>query len=385
MINYISDTAINLPKSGIREFFDIAKQVEGVISLSVGEPDFDTPWKIKEECIDAINNNKTFYTENLGILPLREAICEYTKDSINVQYNPINEVMITVGASQAIDLIIRTTINPNDEVILLTPCYVMYEPCVLLQGGKPVYIELKQENEFKLLKEDLLGAISDKTKLIIINYPSNPTGGVMSYDDYKELVDIIKEKGILVISDEIYAELQYEGKHCSLAQFEEIKDQVLIVNGFSKAYAMTGYRLGYILGNKDIIDVMCRIHQYTIMNPTTSSQYAGVVAIRECKEDIINMRNEFLSRRNYLVNSLNRIGLKCHMPKGAFYVFASIKDTNMTSYDFCLNLVNKEKIAIVPGSAFGKNGEGYVRISYAYSLNELMFAVNAIERFMKSL
>ena len=380
-----SKNAINIPKSGIREFFDIAKEVEGVISLSVGEPDFDTPWKIKEECIDAINSNKTFYTDNLGILPLREAICEYTRNSLGITYNPKNEVLITVGASEAIDLIMRATLNPGDEVILLTPCYVMYEPCVLLQGAKPVYIELKQENEYKLLKVDLLNAITPKTKLLIVNYPSNPTGGIMSQDDYKELIDVIKENNILVVSDEIYAELQYEGQHCSLAQFEEIRNQILIVNGFSKAYAMTGYRLGYILGNPEIIGLMCTIHQYTIMNPTTSSQYAGVVAIKECQENIVTMRNEFKLRRNYLVNNLNRLGLKCHMPNGAFYVFASIKSTNMSSYEFCLNLVKKEKIAVVPGSAFGKSGEGYIRISYAYSLKKLKFAVEALERFMNAI
>ena len=380
-----SKNAINIPKSGIREFFDIAKEVEGVISLSVGEPDFDTPWKIKEECIDAINSNKTFYTDNLGILPLREAICEYTRNSLGITYNPKNEVLITVGASEAIDLIMRATLNPGDEVILLTPCYVMYEPCVLLQGAKPVYIELKQENEYKLLKVDLLNAITSKTKLLIVNYPSNPTGGIMSQDDYKELIDVIKENNILVVSDEIYAELQYEGQHCSLAQFEEIRNQILIVNGFSKAYAMTGYRLGYILGNPEIIGLMCTIHQYTIMNPTTSSQYAGVVAIKECQENIVTMRNEFKLRRNYLVNNLNRLGLKCHMPNGAFYVFASIKSTNMSSYEFCLNLVKKEKIAVVPGSAFGKSGEGYIRISYAYSLKKLKFAVEALERFMNAI
>ena len=380
-----SKNAINIPKSGIREFFDIAKEVEGVISLSVGEPDFDTPWKIKEECIDAINSNKTFYTDNLGILPLREAICEYTRNSLGITYNPKNEVLITVGASEAIDLIMRATLNPGDEVILLTPCYVMYEPCVLLQGAKPVYIELKQENEYKLLKVDLLNAITSKTKLLIVNYPSNPTGGIMSQDDYKELIDVIKENNILVVSDEIYAEIQYEGQHCSLAQFEEIRNQILIVNGFSKAYAMTGYRLGYILGNPEIIGLMCTIHQYTIMNPATSSQYAGVVAIKECQENIVTMRNEFKLRRNYLVNNLNRLGLKCHMPNGAFYVFASIKSTNMSSYEFCLNLVKKEKIAVVPGSAFGKSGEGYIRISYAYSLKKLKFAVEALERFMNAI
>ena len=385
MRNYCSNNALKVPKSELREFFEIAKSVENIISLSVGEPDFETPWRIKEECINSINSNKTYYTESLGILPLREAICQYTYDSLGINYNPHDQVLVTVGASEAVDLIIRTTINQGDEVILLAPSYVMYEPCVILQGGVPVFVELKQENEFKLLKEDLVKAITDKTKIIIMNYPSNPTGGIMTNDDYKEIVDIIKENNILVISDEIYAELQYEGKHCSLAQFAEIKDQVLIVNGFSKAYAMTGYRLGYILGNKELIDLMCLIHQYTIMNPTTSSQYAGVVAIKECQNDIVNMRNEFMLRRNYLVNNLNRIGLHCHMPKGAFYVFASIKNTGMTSYDFCLNLVKKEKVAIVPGTAFGQSGEGYVRISYAYSLKELKFGVEAIERFMSSL
>lgn len=382
---YLSDNVKQIPKSGIREFFDIAKRVEGVISLSVGEPDFPTPWHIKEEAIHAIEHNKTFYTENLGIVKLREGICNYLEKKIKVKYNPSNNVLVTVGASEAIDVAMRALVNPGDEVILLTPCYVMYEPCVRLCGATPIFINLKEENDFKLTVEELKNAITDKTKLILINYPSNPTGGVMGKEDYDKLIPIIKETGIIVMSDEIYCELQYEGEHVSLSQYDEIKNQILIVNGFSKAYAMTGYRLGYIVGHEVLIAAMCKIHQYTIMNPTTSSQYAAVQAINYGADDIAYMKEEFLKRRNFIVNNLNRIGLTCPMPKGAFYVFPSIKISGLSSYDFCIKLVNQEKLAVVPGSAFGASGEGHIRISYAYSIEEIKEAIIRIERFMKSL
>ncbi len=382
MKHLLSENVKKIPKSGIREFFDIAKKVEGVISLSVGEPDFNTPWRIKQAAIDSIESNKTFYTENLGILPLREAIVKYTKDLLDIEYDKEKNVIATVGASQAIDLIMRSTVNPGDEVIILTPCYVMYEPCIQLCGAKTVRIELKEEDEFKLTYEALKAAITPKTKLILLNFPSNPTGGVMYKEDYDKLIELFENFDGIIISDEIYAELLYEGKHVSLAQYPTLKDKVVIVNGFSKAYAMTGYRLGYILAHEDIIEAVCKVHQYTIMNPTTSSQYAGVVALNEGDDDIKRMKDEFEKRRNYLVNNLNRIGLTCHMPKGAFYVFPSIKKSNLSSYDFCLKLVNEEKIAVVPGSAFGTNGEGYIRISYAYSLDELKEAIKRIERFM---
>lgn len=385
MKHLLSETVKDIPKSGIREFFDIAKKVEGVISLSVGEPDFHTPLQIKQAAIDAISDSKTFYTENLGIVPLREAIAKYTKDSLGVSYDPSNEVIVTVGASQAIDLIMRTVLNPNDEVILLSPCYVMYEPCVRLCGAKPVHIILKEENDFKLTYDDLKNAITDKTKLILINYPSNPTGGVMTKEDYDKLIPLFEKHDLAIITDEIYAELLYEGVHVSLAQYPSIKDKVLIVNGFSKAYAMTGYRIGYVLGNKDIIEAMCKIHQYTIMNVTTSSQYAALAAMEYSYDDVERMRDDFLKRRNYLVNNLNRIGLKCPMPKGAFYVFPSIKSTGLTSYEFCIRLVNEEKIAVVPGNAFGESGEGHIRISYAYSINELKEAIIRIEKFINKL
>lgn len=383
--DYLSEKAKIIPKSGIREFFDIAKKVEGVISLSVGEPDFQTPWHIKEEAIYAIEKGNTFYTESLGLKKLREGITSYMKRSLDLDYDAETNVLVTVGASEAVDVTMRALVNPGEEVILLAPCYVMYEPCIKLCGAVPVVIDLKEENEFKLTKEDLLSAITDKTKLILINFPSNPTGGVMTKEDYDELVPIFKEKGILILSDEIYAELLYEGTHVSLAQYPEIKDQVLIVNGFSKAYAMTGYRLGYIVGHEVFIAAMCKIHQYTIMNPTTSSQYAAIQAINHGDADTKMMREEFMKRRNFLVNNLNRIGLNCPMPKGAFYVFPSIKSTGMTSYEFCIKLVNQEKLAVVPGSAFGASGEGHIRISYAYSVEELKEAVERIERFIQSL
>ncbi len=371
--------------SGIRKFFDIASTKEGVISLGVGEPDFITPYHIREAAMYAIKNGKTFYTANLGLLELRQEICNYYLRKFNLAYNPETECLVTVGGSEAIDIVLRAILNEGDEVILPTPSYVAYAPIVELSKGKVIEVTMKEENGFKLKKEELLKAISPKTKALIINFPSNPTGGIMEYEDYLEIAQIIKENNILVISDEIYAELTYDKKHVSIANIPGLRENTIIINGFSKAYSMTGYRIGYILAANELVKMFNKIHQYTIMCATTSSQFAAIAAAKNGDKDIVEMYTSFKQRRNYIVKELNRIGLKTHMPEGAFYVFPSIKSTKMTSNEFCEALLDKENLALVPGSAFGKDGEGYVRISYAYSLEEIKEAITRLERFLNSL
>lgn len=371
-----------LKPSGIRKFFDIASTKKDVISLGVGEPDFITPWHIREAAIHAIEKGRTFYTGNKGLLKLREAICDYYKRRFNISYDPETEAMVTVGGSEAIDIALRTLCKEGDEVILPTPAYVAYEAVIEMCGAKAVEIELKEEDRFKLMPEDLKKAITEKTKAIILNYPGNPTGGVMTYEDYQKIVPILKEHNIFVISDEIYAELTYTGKHCSIASFDEIKDRVIIINGFSKAYSMTGYRIGYILAHEELITMFNKIHQYTIMCATTSSQYAAIEAAYNGDEDIAKMYESFRMRRNFIVKQINEIGLKTHMPEGAFYIFPSIKSTGMTSQEFCEKLLEQENLALVPGDAFGKAGEGFVRISYAYSLDEIKAAIEKLKHFL---
>lgn len=380
----LNPLVVNCPPSGIRKFFDLARTVEGVISLGVGEPDFATPWDIREEAIYTIEKAKTFYTPNQGLPELRDEICNYVKRRFDLNYEREN-VLVTVGGSEAIDIIFRTILQEEDEVIVLTPGYVAYEPCVRLAHGKPVCVELKEENEFRLVKEDLEKAITPKTKAILMNFPSNPTGGIMSHEDYEKIVPIIKENGLYVISDEIYAELTYTGKHSSIASFDEIKDHVFVINGFSKAFSMTGWRLGYILADAALIALLNKVHQYTIMCAPTVSQYAGIVALKRCDEEVVRMKQAFEQRRNFLVNSLNAIGLKTCFPKGAFYVFPSIESTGLTSEEFCERLLNEQKVACVPGTAFGKEGEGFIRISYAYSIEQIKEAVNRIGLFLKDL
>ena len=368
--------------SGIRKFFDIAATKKGVISLGVGEPDFITPWHIREAAIHAIEKGRTFYTGNKGLPVLRQAICDYYKRRFNLEYDPEDNVIVTVGGSEGIDIVLRTLCSPGDEVILPTPAYVAYSAIIEMCGAKVVEIELKEEDEFKLTAQALKQAISDKTKAVILNFPGNPTGGIMSHDDYAKIVPIIKENNIFAITDEIYAELTYEGKHCSIASFDEIKDQTIIINGFSKAYSMTGYRIGYLLAHKDLVSMFNKVHQYTIMCATTSSQYAAIEAAYNGDDDIAEMFESFKMRRNYIVKEINRIGLKTHMPQGAFYVFPSIETTGMSSEKFCEELLEKENLALVPGSAFGKAGEGFVRISYAYSLDEIKAAIEKLEHFL---
>lgn len=382
---YLNKLIQEIPPSGIRKFFDLANEMEGVVSLGVGEPDFETPWHIREQAIYAIKSGKTFYTSNVGLPELRKEICKYYQRRFNLSYQWDKNCMVTVGGSEAIDLAMRTILDPGDEVIILQPGYVAYEPCVRLAGGVPVIIELKEENQFKLTLDELKKAITPKTKMLFVNFPGNPTGGVMKKEDYEKLIPVIKENGLVVLTDEIYAELSYGDKFCSIASFEEIKEQVIVINGFSKAYSMTGWRVGYLLADEDIIKSMNKIHQYCIMCPTTISQYAAVEAAARGDNDCDMHRESFEGRRNFIVNGLNRIGLKCHLPEGAFYVFPSIRSTGLGSDEFCERLINDQKVAVVPGTAFGKCGEGYVRISYAYSIDEIKIALERMEKFLQSL
>jgi len=374
----------NIKPSGIRKFFDIAATRKNVVSLGVGEPDFITPWHIREAAIYAIEKGRTFYTGNKGLPALRKGICDYYRRRFNVSYEPEDNVIVTVGGSEAIDIVLRTILKPGDEVILPTPAYVAYRAIIEMAGGKVVEVELKEEDRFKLTARDFEKAVTDKTKAVILNFPGNPTGGVMSREDYARIVPIIKKHNIFAITDEIYAELTYEGTHCSIAEYEEIKDQTIVINGFSKAYSMTGYRVGYILAHKDLIDMIVKIHQYTIMCATTSSQYAAIEAVNNGDADIERMAESFRQRRNFIVKELNRIGLKTHMPEGAFYVFPSIKISGLGSEEFCEKLLDQENLALVPGNAFGQAGEGYVRISYAYSLDEIKTAIEKLEHFINN-
>ncbi len=379
----ISKTVEALKPSGIRRFFDLANTMEGVISLGVGEPDFSTPWHVCEEAIQSMADGRTHYTANKGLLELREEIAKFHSEHYNQNYDPKTEILVTVGGSEAIDLSMRALLNPGDEVIVMDPNYVAYEPAIRLAGGVCVPIVLTRENEFKLKADDLKKAITDKTKAMIINYPSNPTGGVMTEADYREILPIIQESGIYVVSDEIYAELSFDQAFASLSQFEEVRDQILVINGFSKAYAMTGWRLGYILANPTITKALTKIHQYVIMSASTPAQYAAIEALRNGYDDVILMREEYLNRRNLLVNSLNRMGLNTPMPHGTFYVFADIRPYGLSSEEFCNELLNQEKVACVPGDAFGPHGQGFIRISYAYSLNHIKEACVRIEHFLQ--
>ena len=381
----LNDTVREIPPSGIRKFFDLANQMEGVISLGVGEPDFDTPWKLREAAIYSIEQGKTFYTANQGLVELRKEICRYQKRRFGLDYCYDKECIVTVGGSEAIDLAFRAIINPGDEVILLQPSYVAYTPGVALAGGKVVNIELKEDNEFKLTPELLEAAITPKTKAILLNYPSNPTGGFMTREDYEKIVSIIKKHEIIVITDEIYAELSYEQKFCSIAAFDEIKDQVILVSGYSKAYAMTGWRLGYVLANEVLTKAMNKIHQYVIMSAPTGAQYGAIEAMRHCDNEIEEMRKAYMLRRNYIVKAFNDLGLHTFTPQGAFYVFPCIKSTGMTSDQFCEELLKDQLVACVPGTAFGEAGEGFIRVSYAYSIEQIKEATSRIKKFLDKL
>lgn len=380
---FLSEKVQTIKPSGIRKFFDLASQIEGVISLGVGEPDFDTPWHIREAAIYSIEEGRTHYTANQGLLELREEIVAYVKRRFNLDYDANDNVIVTVGGSEAIDIAMRSLVDPGDEVILMEPCYVAYTPSVELCGAVPVHIQLEHKDEFKLTPEKLEAAITPKTKLMMLNFPCNPTGGVMTKEDYEKLVPIIKKHELIVISDEIYAELTYDGEFCSLASFPEIKDQVIIVNGFSKAFAMTGWRLGYTLANKTFTNAMNKIHQYIIMSAPTAAQWGAIEGLHNGDVHVAEMKDAYEARRNFITKGFNRIGLPTHLPHGAFYIFPDIRSTGLSSDEFCERLLEEEKVACVPGTAFGAAGEGFIRVSYAYSIEHIKEAIERIDHFLE--
>ncbi len=384
MKNMLAERIVGIRPSGIRKFFDLVSEMDDpdVISLGVGEPDFDTPWHIREEGIYSLERGRTFYTSNSGLKDLRNEICNYLKRMYQVEYDPDTEVMVTVGGSEAIDIGLRAVLNPGDEVIIPQPSYVSYEPCTILAGGKPVILELQEKNEFRLTKEELLAAITPKTKVLILPFPNNPTGSVLRREDLEDIAGVCVEKDILVMSDEIYSELTYGAKHVTIASLPGMQERTILINGFSKAYAMTGWRLGYACAPHVILEQMLKIHQFAIMCAPTTSQYAAVSALKNGDKDVEEMRISYNQRRRFLVHTFRKMGLKCFEPFGAFYVFPSIKELGMTSDEFAMELLNREKVAVVPGTAFGDCGEGFLRISYAYSLDELKHATDRIARFV---
>ena len=382
MRNPLSQTIVNIKPSGIRKFFDIVSEMKDAISLGVGEPDFDTPWHIRDEGIYSLEKGRTFYTSNAGLMELKEEISNYLDRRCHVHYNPKNEIIVTVGGSEGIDIAMRAMLDPGDEVLIPQPSYVSYEPCCLLAGGKPVIIELKAENEFRLTKQELLDAITDKTKLLVLPFPNNPTGAIMEKEDLEAIAEVIIEKDIFVLSDEIYSELSYKGDHVSITTIPGMRERTILINGFSKAYAMTGWRLGYACGPKEIIEQMVKIHQFAIMCAPTTSQYAAVEAMRNGDEDVAKMREAYNQRRRFLMHAFKEMGLECFEPYGAFYVFPCIKEFGMTSEEFATRFLEEEKVAVVPGTAFGDCGEGFLRISYAYSLDNLKIALNRMANFV---
>lgn len=382
MRNPLSKKVVAIEPSGIRKFFDLVSEMKDAISLGVGEPDFDTPWHIREEGIYSLEKGRTFYTSNAGLKELKMEIAEYLKRRCGISYHYENEIMVTVGGSEAIDLALRAMLDPGDEVLLPMPSYVSYLPCVTLADGVPVTIELKEENQFKLTKEDLLAHITDKTKILVMPFPNNPTGAIMTREDLQDIVDIVIAKDLFVISDEIYSELTYEGDHVSIASFPGMRERTVVINGFSKAYAMTGWRMGYAAASELILNQMLKIHQFAIMCAPTTSQYAAVEALRNGDDDVERMRQAYDQRRRFLLHELRRIGFQVFEPFGAFYMFPSIKQFGMTSDAFAAKLLEEEKVAVVPGTAFGSCGEGFLRISYAYSIEDLKVALERIEHFV---
>ncbi|MBU5469424.1 aminotransferase class I/II-fold pyridoxal phosphate-dependent enzyme [Falcatimonas sp. MSJ-15] len=385
MRNPLSKTITQIEPSGIRKFFDIVAEMKDAISLGVGEPDFDTPWHIREEGIYALEKGRTFYTSNAGLMELRVEICNYLDRKLGLKYSPKEEIMVTVGGSEAIDVALRAMLDPGDEVIIPQPSYVSYLPCTKLAGGTPVIVELKAEDKFKLTEEALKAAITPKTKVLILPFPNNPTGAIMNYKELEKIAKIVIDNDIYVISDEIYSELTYNGIHASIAQIDGMKERTIVINGFSKAYAMTGWRLGYAAGPHIIMEQMIKIHQYAIMCAPTNSQFAAVDALKNGDEDVARMVEAYNQRRRYLIHTFNRIGMECFEPEGAFYVFPSIRRFGMTSDEFATRLLMEEKVAIVPGTAFGNCGEGFLRVSYAYSLDNLKIALGRIEAFVNRL
>lgn len=388
MIDYasiLSKKVTEIKPSGIRKFFDIASTMSDVISLGVGEPDFRTPWQIRSAGIRSLEHGSTRYTANRGLEPLRAELSEYVAKKYGVRYNPKEEILVTVGGSEAIDMTVRALIDPGDEVIIPQPSYVCYEPITTLCGGVPVIIETKAENGFKLTGKELAAAITPKTKLLILPYPSNPTGAVMERDDIEEIANVLRGTNICVISDEIYAELTFGGTHACVPSVADLKERTVLINGFSKAFSMTGWRLGYACGPAPLISEITKIHQYAIMCAPTASQYAAVEALRHCDKDVERMREEYNDRRKIIVNGFNSLGLECREPKGAFYAFPSIKSTGLTSDEFCEKLLESKHVAVVPGTAFGKSGEGFVRASYCYSIDHIKEALSRIGEFLKEI
>ncbi len=385
MRNPLSDTIVQIKPSGIRKFFDIVSEMKDAISLGVGEPDFETPWHIRDEGIYSLEKGRTFYTSNSGLKELKIEICNYLKRRYDLSYHYENEVLVTVGGSEAIDIAMRAMVNPGDEVLIPQPSYVSYEPCALLTGAKPVIINLKHENQFRLTAQELEEAITEKTKLLVLPFPNNPTGAIMERKDLEEIAEVIKKHDIFVISDEIYSELCYTDQHVSIANIEGMQERTILINGFSKSYAMTGWRLGYACGPKEIIEQMTKIHQFCIMCAPTTSQYAAVEALKNGDEDVQNMREAYNQRRRYLVHAFKEMGLECFEPFGAFYMFPCIKEFGMTSDEFATRFLMEEKVAVVPGTAFGDCGEGFIRISYAYSLDNLKLAIGRLQHFVEKL
>ncbi len=374
-----------LEPSGIRRFFGAAQEIPDAVSLGVGEPDFDTPWHVREAGIASLRSGKTFYTANAGLLELRHAIADYTKEQIGVSYDPKSEILVTVGGSEAIDLALRTLVSHGEEVLFAEPCFVCYKPCTLLAGGTPVVIPLKESDEFRLRASDVRARVTDKTRVLILSFPNNPTGAIMEREDLEEIARIAVEHDLMVISDEIYADLTYKGEHVSIASFPGMKERTVVVNGFSKAFAMTGWRLGYAMGPSDVLSQMTKIHQFAIMSAPTVAQYAAIEALRNGKKDVLEMRTSYNQRRRYLLNAFAELGIPVFPPYGAFYMFPNISEFGLSSEEFATRLLREEKVAVVPGSAFGACGEGHLRISYAYSIGELKTAMERIGRFVKKL
>lgn len=385
MRNPLSERIVTIQPSGIRKFFDIVSEMKDAISLGVGEPDFDTPWHIRDEGIYSLEKGRTFYTSNAGLKELKVEIANYLKRKIDVEYDYNHEIMVTVGGSEAIDIAMRAMLDPGDEVLIPQPSYVSYLPCAILANGTPVIIELKAENEFRLTAEELEAAITPKTKLLVLPFPNNPTGAVMEQKDLEAIAEVIKKHDIFVLSDEIYSELTYLEKHVSIASLPGMRERTVLINGFSKAYAMTGWRLGYACAPQVILEQMLKIHQFAIMCAPTTSQYAAVEALKNGDDDVKKMRMEYDARRRYLLHRFEEMGLECFEPYGAFYMFPSVQEFGMTSEEFATRFLKEEKVAVVPGTAFGDCGEGYLRISYAYSRKNLKIALERLERFVNKL
>ena len=383
MREMVNHTITGIAPSGIRKFFDIVNEMDDAISLGGGEPDFDTPWRIRDEAIYSLEQGRTFYTSNAGLMDLKKEISAYLERKYSLYYSPKSEMMVTVGGSEAIDIALRAMLDPGDEVLIPQPSYVSYVPCTILAGGTPVTIELKAEDEFRLTAQELRDAITDKTKVLILPFPNNPTGAIMEKKDLEEIAEVVREKDLFVLTDEIYSELTYKEEHFSIAALPGMKERTVYINGFSKAFAMTGWRLGYACAPEPLLTQMLKIHQFAIMCAPTTSQYAAVEALRNCDDEVQKMREQYNERRRYLLDRFHNMGLDCFEPFGAFYIFPCIKKLHMTSDEFATDLLKTKKVAVVPGTAFGDCGEGYVRISYAYSLDDLKTAVNRIEEYVR--